>query len=776
MSTRLHALVLALGVAGAPWASAASGAEGFTKIGVDRDGVFRVTDAALAAAGTRVADRDIERLRLTLRGREVPLRLFRGKLPAAEGRFAVEFLGSFPRGEKTYEDEYTSTNVYVLDVAPPGTAPARVAVAAAPPSAAPARDASPYLAHHERNKKLIRFTGSSLPDEVWFWEEIKASDEKAAEIPIAADRVAPGARGRLRVRFVGYSHLPQDPDHTVDVSWNGRSLGKAVWDGETPFLFEKELEPGDVKDGTNTLSLRALGETTGGIDLVLLDWAELEYDRFHRLSSGEQTLLAASAAEPARVVAPGGTVRFWDTREARAYDVAARKGAALFAPAVGGTEDAAAGRYRAVAGPGLPPREIVVSRPANLRAAGKGADLVVVSHETFLPAARRLAEARRREGLVTEVVPVGDVYDVFRGGNFHPDAIREFLEHAWKSWAPKPRYVLLVGDASWDYKNHSVADEDYADWHWSPEWARQVPKNASVKREPSAANDRQFIPTYQYQSPWGHAASDNYFVTFSNAVDQPDLAIGRLPVGTAAEADAIVDKLLGYDQVRPGEFTNALFITNDEEGFQHQTDGLAEEASKRGYAITKVYPKREETNNAEHTKTLERAFDAGQALVLFNGHGGRYIWRTGPPDLKKNHDLFTLDNLDLLKETRGLPVVVSLTCYSAPFDHPIADSIGEKLLRMGKKGAVAVVASSWRNAPPLDLGRKMIEYLGSAERPRVGDAFVGAKQSTTDRVSLATYNLLGDPTTRFKAPPPTVAEKAGPAAKEGTNGTVHQAP
>ena len=44
-------------------------------------------------------------------------------------------------------------------------------------------------------------------------------------------------------------------------------------------------------------------------------------------------------------------------------------------------------------------------------------------------------------------------------------------------------------------------------------------------------------------------------------------------------------------------------------------------------------------------------------------------------------------------------MVLSMTCYSAPFDHPSADSIGEKFLRVPGKGAVAVLAASWRNAP-----------------------------------------------------------------------------
>jgi hypothetical protein len=143
--------------------------------------------------------------------------------------------------------------------------------------------------------------------------------------------------------------------------------------------------------------------------------------------------------------------------------------------------------------------------------------------------------------------------------------------------------------------------------------------------------------------------------------------------------------------------------------------------------------------------------------VVFAGHGGRYIWRTGPPDLKKNHDLFTLAHLDELKSGVQLPVVVSLTCYSAPFDHPTADSIGEKLLRLPGKGALAIVASSWRNQAPFALGEQMIHDLGTKDHPRLGDAFLESQRMPQQRGTRNSYNLLGDPTVPFvrPSPPPT---------------------
>jgi hypothetical protein len=409
--------------------------------------------------------------------------------------------------------------------------------------------------------------------------------------------------------------------------------------------------------------------------------------------------------------------------------------------------------YRVVTESGAyAPHGIVVSRPKDLRAPGLGADLVIVSPRLFLPAAERLARVRRADGLKTEVVSAEDVYDRFRDGLFNPDAIRDFLLYAHGAWDPKPRYVLLVGDASWDYKNSMVADDDYADWHWSPQWARQVPKNSSnVAGKSGLRNDRLFIPTHQYQSPWGHSASDNYFVSPNGDSGEPLMAIGRLPVGSVAEADAIVDKLVAYDRLEPGTLKGALFITNDEEAFQSSCDTLVDSAEEKGYAARKVYPKKDEPDNRVNTAALLAAFDEGQAIAVFYGHGGRYIWRTGPPDLKKNHDLFTLEHLDQLHETKGMPVVVSLTCYSAPFDHPIADSIGEKFLRISGRGAIAVVASTWRNSPPLQMGQKFLEHLGSPSHPRIGDAFLETKKGA-DAITVATYVLLGDPSTRYKGP------------------------
>ncbi|KAA0254757.1 MAG: hypothetical protein EDX89_08670 [Acidobacteria bacterium] len=762
----LRAFCAALLAVPAVACSAAAQDELFTKLLVDRDGVVTVTDRELAAAGARFADGEIARLRLTLRGADVPALLRRLPAGSADGRFDLTFVGERPHGEKTWDDPFVRDNVYLLRVSGPGEEPRRLERIRAPrPAPGTPLDASPSTVHLEDNRKLIRFTSPKVPDEVWFWAEVKATDKAATSVPVPLEAVARDGTARLRVRMVGYSHLPESPDHTVDVTWNGEPLGQAEWDGETGHVFEADLPAVKVREGENALGLRALGARTKGIDLVLLDWVEVTYPRKHVVAPGGQTPLTLADGALARFGTPSDLLVF-DVERARAYEVPSRGGTALFAAPASGSPKPAAGMrpYLAVAkGGARAPRAVAVSRPADLTAEGLGARYLVVTHPRLRAEAERIARVRAEQGLPSLVVDVEDLYDRFNHGFLHPSAIRDFLAVAARTWKPAPRYVLLMGDASWDYKNATVSDSDYADWHWSPQWPRVMPKNTSnVYGKKDLPNDRQLVPTWQYQSPWGHSASDNYFAAFAGPDKPPDLAVGRIPAATPEEARAAVDKILLYERLSPGELRSALFITNEELAFQRATDSLVSEAERQGYEVRRVYPLPDAPANAESTQALVDAFDAGQAFVLFNGHGGRYIWRTAATDLKKNADLFTLADLDRLAETKGLPVVVSLTCYSAPFDHPIADSIGEKLLRVDGKGAIAVVASSWRNSPPLELGRKLLQLLGGPGHERIGDAFVDAKKAAGDVMTISTYNLLGDPATLYRGPVPGLAKAAAP--------------
>ena len=115
-------------------------------------------------------------------------------------------------------------------------------------------------------------------------------------------------------------------------------------------------------------------------------------------------------------------------------------------------------------------------------------------------------------------------------------------------------------------------------------------------------------------------------------------------------------------------------------------------------------------------ESLRQDLDAGNLLVHFLGHGGQYIWRVGPIG-----DLFSLDDVSALKNVGRYPMVLAMTCFSAPFDHPTEDSIGERFLRESDKGAVAVFAASWSNWPDPAHSKALVEALlkpGTTHRRR----------------------------------------------------------
>jgi len=104
-----------------------------------------------------------------------------------------------------------------------------------------------------------------------------------------------------------------------------------------------------------------------------------------------------------------------------------------------------------------------------------------------------------------------------------------------------------------------------------------------------------------------------------------------------------------------------------------------------------------------------------------------------------------------LHNSGRLPMVLSMTCYSAPFDNPTEDSIGERFLREPDRGAIAVFAASWRNSPSAAFSKAIVAELIKPGRS-IGESIVVGKHSTEDATLVETYNLLGDPAVVLERP------------------------
>jgi hypothetical protein len=768
-------------------ADAGSDIDARFRIDVSDQGVYGVHWEDLVTAGLPSQSFASSGLNLSSRGEPVAIFVADG----GDGQFGAgdwfEFRGTGPgrvEDGKEQLDTWLTENVYVLttnssDGTRMTTTPDSEESLVSLPQAE--RWASLRLEHDEL---LPRFSGSGADDDgtQWFWAKLTHVDKTPFSVMLNLSDLDIQAAGRpaaLKLALRGWSTQRRTSsdlaDHHIDIRLNGKVVASSEWNGTAMHYVDVEglklSEAGPEVPLTVTVPKRIPeGETDALVDVVMIDSVSVDYPRRATVGGPQLHVQVQSAGEAQAVfgsVASKVTAYFADGRRVArtmpplpANQQAGQGGLARLArrfKVEAGSTDLILVQH----GKLRRPQSIDLDQPSQLADKDNRADYIVVAPRQLMEAVQPLVDFHREEGLAVQVVDIDDVYDEFSHGLPLAAGLRDFLEHAWRNWAaPQPRFVLLVGDASWDTKHSDAGPERYDDLYYVPgrtEFAKipSVPYGAGPK-----ANERNLIPTGVYGGGSGHSASDNWLVSFEDDF-YPNMAVGRFPVTTAEEVAGIVGKTLSYSKAAPqGDWRErVLWITNEQTYSQERTDRLAASAAERGFEAKKIYPASEEKNNAEHQAAIGQALDEGVLMVHFLGHGGRFIWRTGPPDFRKNHDLFTLEDLDKLTPNQSIPLVLSMSCYSAPFDHPDADSIGEKLLRMPDKGAVAVLAASWRNSPAENFSAALID--GLTQPGTVGEAIVAAKRAVKSRTLVEQYNLLGDPALRL-ALPPASSEDARP--------------
>ncbi|MCH9646968.1 MAG: hypothetical protein K0U98_01950 [Deltaproteobacteria bacterium] len=744
------------------------------KIFLQAPGMYEVTFEDLQRAGLKESALPSRTLSLSHRGEEIPVWVQDGGDDLFGAGDAVRFAGEHLEGERSFLNEHSDTNVYWLSLTEQGE-PVRFRTESSPPKKCKTPGVALASQRLERDSVRVRFSARTEGrQEIWFWQKLTQIDDAPFEQEFDLSDLLVEQRSqiegsvpspRLQIHLRGWSRLGRQvkdlgEDHAVEILWDDQPVKQLHWnnDPQGQLVTVEDLPAELLTPGSHRVGVRVIPRTLGEskdpeVDVVLFNWLELTYPRESRLAAGQHFLVPTGPEEGScfDLSSESGAVEVFSTAgrqwsgKARGRTSGRKPASTRFLTAPGEQLWAVSG------GSWLRPAGVVLDRPSNLRRTDHQADYLMIAHSELLEAAAPLADFHRQRGLNVTLVDVDDVYDEFNHGIVHPRALRGFVEHTYHQWqAPKPRYVLLVGDASWDAnlgKSEEGEKREYADWTYQPQHQTRFGRNRSTPyASPASLGHRNLVPTSGYAHSQGDAASDNWFVAVDGDDDLPDLAIGRFPVTEPEEVAAIVAKTIGYmASPEPGDWRREVLWISDGTNLRDGTsDILAASLASRGLSARKVKPDRNSPTNEEHRDNLLGAFQEGQVLVHFTGHGGRYIWRTAPADFKKNLDLFNLADLDLLPEGGRLPVVVSMTCYSAPFDHPTADSIGEKFLRLPNRGAVAVIAASWRTSASRRLSSSIMDEL-TLPGSTVGEALRKAKQNSRQRDFIHMYNLLGDP-------------------------------
>ncbi|MBL0163388.1 MAG: hypothetical protein IPP82_07005 [Xanthomonadales bacterium] len=741
---------------------------GILHIEIETAGVYALDHASIAAQQPDLADCPSDQLSLSSAGKEVPIRVLDG----GDGRFSdgdsIEWIGHPLHGPESWFNAFSVNNVYLLSA----SAAAHARLHDQPASGSGTANLMRRL-HFEQENMMIRLDQNQQkpgeePD-VWHWAKLTQADPAPFSTSFDLPDITPrGGDVSIRINFRGISSIVvpmknkdnRPPDHLVEVRINGHLLERVSWNGRDEFEHALSIPLKDLQAVSNQLVLSIPKRTLAwspaqtAVDVVMFNWIEFDYALGGTLAANALPFQAAdSSTRPIELVwhGAGNAPALYGDDGQRRPPLALGDNRFRYAGATPGTD-----LY-----PATSPARPVSSRASgkrDWRAPGQAYDYLIVSHASLLDAVRPLAEFHEKRGMKVALIDIADVYDEFNHGITHPQAVRNLVDTAWHDWPqPRPRFLLLVGDASFDIRHDTYNDLAYAKFANNPQ--ELVPGHFSGI--PATAYDaasksmgsRNLIPTWQYPSTEGQSASDNWFGAVDGDDYHPVVAVGRFPVVEPAEVTAIVKKTIDYlSSPRPGSWRrDVMFITDESSYFKKASDQIAGTISKQGFLADKIYASPDEADNLAHQSAIKDGLNQGQLLVHFIGHGGRYIWRTGPPDLRKNHDLFTLDDVSGLSNSGRLPMVLSMTCYSAPFDNPTEDSIGERFLREADKGAIAVFAASWRNAPSTRFSESLVKEL-LVPGATIGEGIVRAKKSIDDRTLVEMYNLLGDPAVVLERP------------------------
>jgi hypothetical protein len=542
-----------------------------------------------------------------------------------------------------------------------------------------------------------------------------------------------GEAGTFEFAYYAAPGLSSDSPLTLTMTLNGQP-GEAHQVTSTGLgVVTFALPAGSLLPGPNTIRIRATSTAAAGTAFAYVDrytltfGAPLEFadaGRFQALSNGALAFeLDAAVGTPTflvdatldRVITATRT-DIDGTRARFTFD--AQAGHEYFVATEGGLNAPSALRARS---------------EQHFEDSSRAADYVVIAPAALFDAATALATRRQTQGLTTAVVDVQDIYDAFGHGDHNPYAIREFFRVAHENWSTAPRYALLLGDGNIDYRGAGV--------HGSGS-----------------------IPPMLVRTDRGAFASD-MLLGDTNGDGRPEVAIGRVPAHTVAEADAFVQRVVTYESGDLDAFTrHALLVsgTNRGEDFTRYVDTLAGQLDER---VNAERLDRAALTLADARTQLIGAINDGSFWFHYQGHGAS--------SQLDDDGLLTMADVAGLTNSNALTIFTGMSCSTSRFEIPGMDSISELMLSGSPGGAIALYGPSgpgytYESGNIAEAFQRHLLTGDNLAEGRMGDVVMGlwergANGANASRDQLSIYLLLGDPATVLPdrtelAPPPVVVD------------------
>ncbi len=752
----------------------------YIRIVVNKDGIYHITGNELDTSGVNLSGFTSQNITLWNHGKQIPIYVHTTGGTAFTSNSYFEFYGTANRVDYSggrpdlYLDPFTDNNVYFLTK--DSTAPVQrlVTESGALGRVSNAVDLSAYsftqTVHAEQDLRYERLDNVDLDrpydtQDHWFWGEVSSQQMINLPFYLAYPDTTNIQPLTLTAAFQGITHLdgtngsPNVPnEHQAELFINQTHVMSTTWDGQNSRIVDigadANIPQSVLHNGAN--EFRVYDANPGNIAVATLafNWAELHYQRLYVADKDYLKFAVPDNAQPGYYNFliqnfQNSSISVYRLNDSRITDVTikylnnqgtAQGYAVLFQAYVQSPND----QFIAVSDSGkLSPVKIEQVADAGLSSYDYAADYIIIASRQLDDVTgkqqdqsnpvNQLAAYYNSHGTRTIVVDAAQVYDDFTYGIKSPYAIRSFLSYAYHNWSVAPKYVLLVGEGTWDTKNGNDVND--------------------------------LIPVMMMQTyRFGATASDNFYACVDGNDPIPDLAVGRIPATNITQVKATVDKILAYYSGKNYGWQNtALLIAGEEEEFHVQADSVVRSMIPPNYFIKRLYTSIQDpavdTKYYGVTQDLVNDINQGAVLVNYMGHGGGAIWA--------DNGILTNDEVSNLSNSGKYPFVTSMTCFAGAFDGQIGLPLCSTLLFAQNKGAVSLLGSAglgWLyNDFFMDSELLPVLFDSSYENTSIGTDIILAKalyyasyfywpQAPT---MLNQYNIIGDPALIVQFPPNT---------------------
>ncbi|MEY8847396.1 type IX secretion system sortase PorU [Psychroserpens sp. XS_ASV72] len=312
-------------------------------------------------------------------------------------------------------------------------------------------------------------------------------------------------------------------------------------------------------------------------------------------------------------------------------------------------------------------------------------DYLIVTPGNMRSQAERLAEINKRQyNYNVKVLTLNQIYKEFSSGNQDIGAIRNMVRYVYNN-ASSPenrvKYLCMLGDASFDYKN-------------------RIPNNTNIV--PSWFSYNSFTLTSSFVSDDFYAMMDENEGDM-NTSNKADIAVGRILANSPQQAKKLIDKIEEYyDKASFGSWRNNILMISDDvddgsfEGeLQQTTDDIANLITQEKPFLNaiKIHSDAflQESSSAgerypQVNKEIRDAIDVGALVVNYFGHGGE--------DGLASERIFDKNDSQEVANACKYNLFITVTCEYTKFDDPLRQTAGEFTYWNTNGGAIGLITTT----------------------------------------------------------------------------------